>query len=405
MLEDEESANKARRELNLLPLLGKLTQRINYARITKYTTIKDKSTNDERNLLVTNLNKNLSPRQFFETFIQFGDVRNCKLEVDFNGQSKGYGYVFYEEESSAIEAKKKLDNTSLNNQIISIVKFIPGKTKQNIQNNLYVKNFPTSFSEEDLRKLFEEHGEITSVIISRDEQGRSKGFGFVCFSSFNSANQALRKTKEKNLTYPNLPPLYINYAQKRDERKEILYKNSVNYEKTTIFIRPIENNQLISSPDKFEKEIKLFIKMIMLSDYTPKSISIKFESLTALVTMHNSYDTETFLNRYMQYCTEKPVQFVATYFMNKNERIMNSVMKKQINDMIDPFNMFSNFENLSIVDQTKVPFYYIDSKGSKSNKYDQQVDLQSVSNLSMESNVKEDIGNEIYEIVETKYPE
>lgn len=387
-----------------MPLISRLNQRIYYVRITKYTINKDKSISDEKNILVKNLSKKLNPRQFYETFLEFGDIRNCKLEVDFSGHSKGYGYVFFEDDSSAMQAKKKLDGSLLLDQMISIIKFIPGKSKQNNQNNLYVKHFPDNFTEDDLKKLFEEYGEITSVLISRDDNDRSKGFGFVCFSSFNSANFALRKIKEKNIVYPNLPPLYVNYAQKRNERQEMLYKNSINYEKTTIFIRPIDNNYLISNSEKFEIEILEFIKMVMNSDYTPRSVNIKFESLSALITMHNSYDAEIFLNRYMQLCREKPVQYVATYFMNKGDRLMNSMMKRQMNEMLDPFKMFSNFENLSIVDQTKVPFYYIDEKG---HKYLEQrpSDLQSASNLSIESNVKEDIGNEIYEIVEAKYPE
>ena len=46
--------------------------------------------------------------------------------------------------------------------------------------NIYVSNISFKSSENDLRELFEQHGEVSSVkiIIDKDTQ-RSRGFGFV----------------------------------------------------------------------------------------------------------------------------------------------------------------------------------------------------------------------------------
>lgn len=45
---------------------------------------------------------------------------------------------------------------------------------------LYVGNLPYSITEDDLRALFTEHGEVTRATIIKDrDTGRSKGFGFV----------------------------------------------------------------------------------------------------------------------------------------------------------------------------------------------------------------------------------
>ncbi len=59
---------------------------------------------------------------------------------------------------------------------------------------LYVGNLPHSYSEEDLKGVFAEYPSITSckLIIDRDT-GRSKGFGFVEFSSKDDANKAIAK--------------------------------------------------------------------------------------------------------------------------------------------------------------------------------------------------------------------
>jgi len=46
--------------------------------------------------------------------------------------------------------------------------------------NLYVGNLPYSTSEDDLKEVFSEYGEVirTAIIMDR-ELGRSKGYGFV----------------------------------------------------------------------------------------------------------------------------------------------------------------------------------------------------------------------------------
>jgi RNA recognition motif-containing protein len=45
---------------------------------------------------------------------------------------------------------------------------------------IYVGNLSFSTSDEDLRKLFEQHGTVSSAnVITDRETGRSRGFGFV----------------------------------------------------------------------------------------------------------------------------------------------------------------------------------------------------------------------------------
>lgn len=46
--------------------------------------------------------------------------------------------------------------------------------------NIYVGNLPFSATEDDVRNLFAQHGEVKSVNLIKDrETGRFKGFGFV----------------------------------------------------------------------------------------------------------------------------------------------------------------------------------------------------------------------------------
>lgn len=57
--------------------------------------------------------------------------------------------------------------------------------------NIYVKDFPETWKEADLRKLFEPFGELGSVVIMKDPVGKGKGFGFVCFNSPEAATASL----------------------------------------------------------------------------------------------------------------------------------------------------------------------------------------------------------------------
>ncbi|KAL6977608.1 hypothetical protein U1Q18_026400 [Sarracenia purpurea var. burkii] len=50
-------------------------------------------------------------------------------------------------------------------------------------NNVYAKYISESTTEEDLKTLFGEYGIITSVVVMRDGDGKSKCFGFVNFEN------------------------------------------------------------------------------------------------------------------------------------------------------------------------------------------------------------------------------
>lgn len=59
-------------------------------------------------------------------------------------------------------------------------------------NKLFIGSLPWSVNNDSLRDLFAQYGEITDAVVIMDrDSGRSKGFGFVTFSSQDSAEKAL----------------------------------------------------------------------------------------------------------------------------------------------------------------------------------------------------------------------
>ena len=57
---------------------------------------------------------------------------------------------------------------------------------------LYVGNLPYNTTEEDLRSLFSQYGNVDNVAVVTDrDTGRSRGFGFVEFQDDNEARTAI----------------------------------------------------------------------------------------------------------------------------------------------------------------------------------------------------------------------
>lgn len=66
--------------------------------------------------------------------------------------------------------------------------------------NIYVGNLAFDVTEQDLRKAFEDFGQVASVKIITDKySGRSRGFGFVEMPEKRAAETAINGLKDKDL--------------------------------------------------------------------------------------------------------------------------------------------------------------------------------------------------------------
>lgn len=81
---------------------------------------------------------------------------------------------------------------------------------------LYIGNLPYSMTDEGLGEAFAPHGELTSarVIIDRDT-GRSRGFGFVEYSSDDEGKAAMQAMDGHEV---DGRPLRVNEAHERERR-------------------------------------------------------------------------------------------------------------------------------------------------------------------------------------------
>lgn len=83
--------------------------------------------------------------------------------------------------------------------------------------NLYIKNLDDTVTDDQLRDEFSVMGTITSARVMKDmKDGRSRGFGFVCFST---PEEATRAVNEMNGKIVSNKPIFVALAQRRDVRR------------------------------------------------------------------------------------------------------------------------------------------------------------------------------------------
>lgn len=82
--------------------------------------------------------------------------------------------------------------------------------------NIYVGNLSYSTTDDSLRALFEQHGEVSSAsVIENRETGRSRGFGFVEMPNDEEARAAIEALNDTEFEGRTLK---INEARPRTER-------------------------------------------------------------------------------------------------------------------------------------------------------------------------------------------
>ena len=80
---------------------------------------------------------------------------------------------------------------------------------------IYVGNLNYRMTEDALRELFEQYGEVVSVKIVKDRfSGRSKGFGFVEMASKDEGETAIQKLNDSEVEGRNIR---VNFARPRND--------------------------------------------------------------------------------------------------------------------------------------------------------------------------------------------
>jgi polyadenylate-binding protein len=174
------------------------------------------------NIFIKNLDKDIDNKALYDTFAQFGNIVSAKVASALDGASKGYGFVQFDTAEAAQTAIDKVNGMLMNDKQVYVGPFQRRGERgggPSTFNNVYVKNLHEAVLEDKLREVFEQHGTLTSVVVMKDAEGKSKGFGFVCFEDTDAAGEAVDKLDGFVLDGQADKAWIVCRAQKKAERE------------------------------------------------------------------------------------------------------------------------------------------------------------------------------------------
>lgn len=177
------------------------------------------------NVFVKNLDKGLEVKSLYQSFGFMGKILSFKLATDDKGRSKGFGFIHYEDEATVDKVIERANGKIFQGKAIYVGRFVPRRERISDStpmkfNNLFVKNFDETVTDEKLLEMFTPMGPILSAKVMLNDDGSSKRFGFVCFQNFDDAEKAVLKLNDKQLS-PEVK-LYVGRAMKKTERVNML---------------------------------------------------------------------------------------------------------------------------------------------------------------------------------------
>lgn len=173
------------------------------------------------NLFVKNIHEKVKSKDLYDLFATCGTISSCKVKYNPSGKCKGYGYVQYDSKEHAEAAIAKFNGLQWNETKLEVSHFKTSKDRESSvyrYNNLYVKCIPKKFTNEDLKNLFLQFGDILSAVVIKEtsESPENKGFGFVCFKAASEAKNAEAKAKDLKVNDQNL---FVCRALSKEQRK------------------------------------------------------------------------------------------------------------------------------------------------------------------------------------------
>lgn len=252
-----------------------------------------KRKNGEGNIFIKNLHPAIDNKALHDTFSAFGRILSCKVATDNFGNSKGFGFVHFESEESAKDAIESVNGMLLNDNEVYVGPHVPKRDRQSKYEeaiksftNVYVKNIDLEATEEEVKELFTPFGAITSLYVEKDQEGKSRGFGFINFEEHEAAVKAIEALNDQEF---KTKKLYVGRAQKKSERLEELKKQyeAARVEKLSksqgvnLFIKNLDDS---IDDEKLREEFQSFgtiASVKVMTDDTGKSKGFGFVSFSS----------------------------------------------------------------------------------------------------------------------------
>lgn len=169
---------------------------------------------DKTNLIVNYLPQQMTDEEFEDLFKKFGSMKSCKIVRNrVSGYSYGFGFVDFQDHKQALRAIVELNGHELDNKKIKVAFARPAG--QDIkQANLYIKNIPNDWGQDEVKRVFEPYGNIIQVRVL----GNNRGIAFVLFDLRKQAEDALEALNNQTVDGCE-KPLEIKFAADKKVEK------------------------------------------------------------------------------------------------------------------------------------------------------------------------------------------
>ena len=143
------------------------------------------------NLIINYLPPKMTEEELKSIFTTIGTVQSVKIVKNKTTRdSMGYAFVNYGVPEHADRAVKDLNGLQVGNKSIKVTYARPSGS--NIKNaNLYVAHIPKHWNTAALESIFSPYGHIIQSKVLTDEDGKSRGCGFVRFDQNAEAEAAI----------------------------------------------------------------------------------------------------------------------------------------------------------------------------------------------------------------------
>jgi polyadenylate-binding protein len=225
--------------------------------------------NNAANVFVKNLHEAIDIKRLFDLFSPHGTILSCKVALNNEMKSKGFGFVHYSSVESASAAIDALNNKDIEGKELYVAKFERRMDRTSGKyTNVFVKNVPLTWTEEDIRTQFSNFGKITSVCYP-SKDGVQKGFAMVNFETHEQAERAVNEAKSLSV---GETPLFADRFQSRAERDQMLAR------RTHTFHREMAQQS---------KNLNLYVKNLEedMTDEQLKELFSKHGNVTSAVVM------------------------------------------------------------------------------------------------------------------------
>lgn len=152
-----------------------------------------------RRLMIRNIPFGSQDEDFVNLFKQYGEIEDATIVRDKDQRSRGYGFVTYRDVDSvrrALDAIITLDGRQLLSKLAAdpFADFSAGSHGgQGSRMKLFVRNLSDSTDSETLKNIFSAYGEVDECAVVSDPTGRSRGYGFVTYTTPEAAIKAVQE--------------------------------------------------------------------------------------------------------------------------------------------------------------------------------------------------------------------